>query len=142
RKGFPPPSGRLELFSPTLVEWGWPEHALPGYVHSHVHPERLDAARGEFVLLPTFRLPNLIHSRSANSKWLVEISHRNPVWMSTRDAARLGLQTDDLVRVETEIGHFVDRLWVPEGVRPGVVCCRPPIRPRRRQGRSDGNRWI
>ena len=38
----------------------------------------MDAARGEMVLLPTFRLPTLIHTRSGNAKYLNEISHRNP----------------------------------------------------------------
>ena len=115
--------------------------ALPGYVHSHVHPERLDAARGEFVLLPTFRLPNLIHSRSGNSKWLTEISHRNPVWINSADARALGLKTDDLVRLETEIGHFIDKVWVTEGVRPGVVCCSHHIGRWRRPQDPQANRW-
>ena len=38
--------------------------------------------RGEMLLLPTFRLPTLIHSRSGNAKWLYEISHNNPLWLS------------------------------------------------------------
>lgn len=33
------------------------------------------------------------------------------------------MATGDLVRVETEIGHFVLRSWVTEGIRPGVVAC-------------------
>ena len=141
RKGFPTPSGRQELFSRTMVEWGWPEYATPAYIRSHVHPSRLDRARGEFCLLPTFRLPNLIHSRSGNAKWLAEISHRNPVWMNASDAAAAGLHTDDLVRVETEIGHFVDRLWVTEAVRPGVICCSHHIGRWRRQQDPLANRW-
>ena len=39
--GFPTPSGRLEFWSSTLAAWGWPEHALPGYIRSHVHPAGL-----------------------------------------------------------------------------------------------------
>jgi len=38
------------------------------------------------VLLPTFRLPTLIHTRSGNAKWLKEISHTNPLWVHPRDA--------------------------------------------------------
>ena len=41
----------------------------------------IDAARGEMLLLPTFRLPTLIHTRCGNAKWLNEISHRNPLWI-------------------------------------------------------------
>jgi anaerobic selenocysteine-containing dehydrogenase len=83
----------------------------------------VDTAAGEFVLISTYRLPTLIHTRSANSKWLTEISHANPTWIHTSDAARLGVQTGDLVRVETEIGYFIDKVWVTEGIRPGVIAC-------------------
>ena len=33
------------------------------------------------------------------------------------------VRTGDLVRVETEIGYFVVKAWVTEGIRPGVVAC-------------------
>ena len=63
------------------------------------------------LLLPNFRLPTLIHTRSANAKWLYEISHKNPVWMHPQDAQRIDVGSGDLVRVETEIGYFVDKVW-------------------------------
>ncbi|MGB6362653.1 MAG: molybdopterin dinucleotide binding domain-containing protein, partial [Thermoanaerobaculia bacterium] len=75
------------------------------------------------VLISTFRLPVQIHTRSANAKWLNEIAHTNPVWIHPRDAQPLGLTTGDLVRVTTEIGYFVVKAWVTEGIRPGVVAC-------------------
>ncbi len=122
RRGFPTPSGRLEFYSSTLDGWGWPEHALPGYIRSHVHPDNL--APDQMVLLSTFRLPTQIHTRSANAKWLDELSHTNPVWVHPSDARRLGIgATGDLVRVETDIGHFVAKAWITEGIRPGVVAC-------------------
>jgi anaerobic selenocysteine-containing dehydrogenase len=121
--GFPTPSRRLEFYSTTLRDWGWPEYAIPTYIHSHVHPSKIDRSKNEAVLLSTFRLPTLIHTRSGNAKWLYEISHKNPVWIHTSDAERLGLRTGDLVKVITEIGYFVDRVWVTEGIRPGVIAC-------------------
>jgi anaerobic selenocysteine-containing dehydrogenase len=121
RRGFPTPSGRLEFYSSTLKRWGWPEYALPTYIRSQVHPSNLEA--GEMPLIPTFRLPVQIHTRSANAKWLDEIAHTNPLWLHPQDAARLGLETGDLARVETRIGHFVVKAWVTEGIRPGVVAC-------------------
>jgi anaerobic selenocysteine-containing dehydrogenase len=121
RRGFPTPSGRLEFYSPTLVAWGWPEAAIPTYLESHVHPGRLED--GQVPLISTFRLPVQIHTRSANSKWLDEIAHSNPLWLHRRDAERFGIATGDLVRVETEIGYFVVKAWVTEGIRPGVVAC-------------------
>ena len=122
-RGMPTPSGRFEFFSRTLWDWGWPEYAIPTYLESHVGPARIDAAAGEMVLLPNYRIPTLIHTRSGNAKWLNEISHTNPLWLHPSDAARIGVTTGDLVRVETEIGHFVDRVWATEGLRPGVAAC-------------------
>ena len=138
--GWPTPSRRLEVFSPTMKEWGWPEEALPGYIRSHVHRSALDAAKGEMVLIPTFRLPTLIHTRSGNAKYLNEISHRNPVWIHTTDARRLGLRTGDLARVTTEIGYFVNRVWVTEAIAPGVVACSHHMG-RWRLHEAEGSRW-
>ena len=118
--GFNTPSRRLEFYSPTLAEWGWPEHAVPRYVPGHVHWRDLKREEGEFDLLPNFRLPTLVHTRSA-VKWLYEISHANPLWISTADARQHGIQTGDLVKLRTRIGYFVTRAWVTEGIRPGVL---------------------
>jgi anaerobic selenocysteine-containing dehydrogenase len=123
RAGFATPSRRLEIHSRTMVDWRWPEHALPEYIVSHVHRAQLDAARGEMCLVPTFRLPTLIHTRSGNAKWLYELSNTNPVWIHPRDAERLGVATGDLLRISTRIGHFVNKAWVTEGLRPGIVAC-------------------
>jgi anaerobic selenocysteine-containing dehydrogenase len=114
------PSRRLEFYSSTLVEWGWPEHAIPRYMPGHVHWREMNRAEGEFDLLPNFRLPTLVHTRSP-VKWLYEISHNNPLWISTEDARRIGIATGDLVKVRTRIGYFVTRAWVTEGIRPGVL---------------------
>jgi anaerobic selenocysteine-containing dehydrogenase len=121
RRGFPTPSGRLEFYSRTLERWGWHDESIPVYIKSHVHPENL--LEDQTVLISTFRLPVQIHTRSANAKWLDEIAHTNPLWIHTLHAARLGVQTGELVRVETEIGYFVVRAWVTEGIRPGIVAC-------------------
>jgi len=123
RVGFETPSRRLEIYSPTMADWGWPEHTLPGYIESHIHRKHLDRDRGEYVLIPTFRLPTLIHTRSANAKWLYELSNTNPIWVHPEDARRLGVETTDLVRITTRIGHFVNKVWVTEGMRPGVLAC-------------------
>ena len=86
--GFTTPSRQLEFYSQTLVDWGWPEHAVPRYVPGHVHWRDLKRDEGEFDLLPNFRLPTLIHTRSP-VKWLYEISHDNPLWIATADARQL-----------------------------------------------------
>jgi anaerobic selenocysteine-containing dehydrogenase len=121
KRGFPTPSGRLEFYSKTLSDWGWGDVAIPTYIKSHIHPEKLD--EDQTVLISTFRLPVQIHTRSANAKWLDEIAHTNPLWIHPSHAEKLGVLTGDLVRVETEIGYFVVKAWVTEGIRPGIVAC-------------------
>lgn len=141
RAGFATPSRKLEFYSSTLKEWGWPEYAVPTYIKSHVDQANIDAARGEMLLLPTFRLPTLVHSRSGNAKWLYEISHKNPVWLHPQDAERLGVETGGLIKLATAIGYFIDRVWVTEGIRPGVVACSHHLGRWRLQEDSGGERW-
>ncbi len=138
--GWPTPSKKLEIYSRTLTEWGWGEQALPEYIESHVSRRSMDLSKGEMVLLPTFRLPTLIHTRSGNAKYLNEISHRNPLWVHTHDAERLGIRTGDLVRVTTEIGYFVNHAWVTESIAPGVVACSHHLGRWRLHDR-EGSRW-
>lgn len=118
RHGFSTPSGKLEFYSPTIAEWGWPEHALPTYVKSHVHQDLLQA--DELVWVPLFELPT-----AEGALWAGDQAHNNPLWMNPVDAERVGVRSGDPTRVETEIGHFVTRAWVTESVRPGVVACNP-----------------
>jgi len=142
KEGFPTPSKKLELFSTTLADWGWPEYATPKWIPSQVHWEDLDLAGTERILLPTFRIPTLIHTRSANSKWLNEISHRHPLWIHPEDAEKLGIEEGGLVRVSTRIGHFVITAWRTEGIRPGVVAASHHMgrwRLDEKQGRSWGS---
>jgi anaerobic selenocysteine-containing dehydrogenase len=75
------------------------------------------------ALVPTFRLPTLIHTRSSNAKWLQELAHSNPLWIHPRDASAREIGSGDVVRVRTRIGHFVARAWVTEGIHPGTVAC-------------------
>ncbi|MGH8014006.1 MAG: molybdopterin-dependent oxidoreductase [Candidatus Binataceae bacterium] len=139
--GFPTPSRKLEFYSKTLKQWKWPEYAIPAYVRSHVHRDNIDFTRGEMLLLPTFRLPTLVHTRSGNAKWLYEISHRNPLWLHPRDAKRLRVATDDLLKVHTEIGYFIDKVWVTEGIRPGVIGCSHHLGRWRLREDLGGERW-
>ncbi|MEZ6188797.1 MAG: molybdopterin-dependent oxidoreductase [Planctomycetota bacterium] len=139
RRGWDTPSRKIELFSSTLAEWGWAEHALPGAIQSQVSKEAL--AGDEIVLVPTFRLPVLIHSRSGNAKWLLEIAHSNPLWIHPSDALARGLAHGDLAKVSTKIGSFVLRVWTTEGIKPGVIACSHHLGRWRKESEGATNRW-
>jgi len=121
KTGFGSPTGKLEWWSETMDEWGWQDESIPSYVKTHVYWRDMDMEGNERILLPTFRLPTLIHTRSGNAKYLYEISHGHPLWVNPVDADALGFATGDLVRLSTDSGYFVMRAWRTEGIRPGVV---------------------
>ncbi|MHA2099009.1 MAG: molybdopterin-dependent oxidoreductase [Candidatus Kariarchaeaceae archaeon] len=139
--GWSTPSRKQEIYSTTMKEWGWSEYTSPGYIKSHVHWENMDRSKGEICLVPTFRLPALIHSRSGNAKWLAEISHTNPVWMHPETANSMNLKTGDLIRVSTDIGFFVNRAWVTEGIQPNIIACSHHIGRWRRNEDPMNNIW-
>ncbi|MHB8450482.1 MAG: molybdopterin-dependent oxidoreductase [Mycobacteriales bacterium] len=139
--GWLSPSRKLEVYSTTMRDWGWPEHATPGYIESHVSRHRVDPEQGELVLVPTFRLPTLIHTRSGNAKYLNEISNAHPLWLHASDAARAEVGTGDLVRLATDIGYLVARVWVTQGIRPGV-CALSHHMGRWRLHPNEGSRWV
>jgi len=140
-QGFKTPSKKLEYYSKTMDDWGWHDETVPGYQKTHVYWRDMDMEGSERILLPIFRLPTLIHTRSGNAKYLYEISHGHPLWMNATDADKLGFKTTDLVRIETDSGHFVMRVWATEGIRPGVVAASHHLG-RWRQDKERGNdRW-
>ncbi len=85
----------------------------------------------EFALNTVFRLPYNIHTRSVNSKHLMEISqNHNPVWIYTKDAEKLGIKRGDAIRVNItdtvsglDSGYFVAMAVPTEATRPGVLAC-------------------
>ncbi len=139
--GFPTPAGKLEWWSQTMHEWGWEDEAIPTYLKTHVYWRDMDMTGNERILLPTFRLPTLIHTRSGNAKYLYEISHGHPLWVNPVDADALGFMTGDLVRLSTDSGHFVMRAWRTEGIRPGVVAASHHMGRWRLQEALGSGRW-
>ena len=139
--GFVSPSRLLEWHSDTLEAWNWADAAIPTYLKSHVYWRDLDLQGDERILLPIFRLPTLIHTRSGNAKYLYEISHGHPLWMNPRDADQLGFATGDLVRITTDIGYLVMRAWRTEGIRPGVVAASHHMGRWRLDPKVGNERW-
>ena len=92
RTGFPTLSKRMEIHSQTMADWGWPEQTLPAATSSsQVHLEQArHAGRNEFaLLLPTFRLPTLIHTRSGERQVADRRSaNTNPLWVHPSRTAR------------------------------------------------------
>ncbi|MHB1501560.1 MAG: molybdopterin-dependent oxidoreductase [Candidatus Dormibacteria bacterium] len=140
-RGWLTPSRKLEIYSTSMRDFGFADQAVPGYIESHVSHRRIDLEQGELVLVPTFRLPTLIHTRSGNAKYLNEISNSHPLWLNQDDAGRHGVSTGDLVRISTSIGHFVCRVWATQAIRPGV-CALSHHMGRWRLHDGEGSKWV
>ncbi len=139
--GWLTPSRKLEIYSTSMRDFGSGDQATPGYIESHVSRRRINLEAGELVLVPTFRLPTLIHTRSGNAKYLNEISNTHPLWLNSEDARRHGVATGEMVRISTQIGHFVCRVWSTEGIRPGV-CALSHHMGRWRLHEGQGSGWV
>ncbi|MCB9524237.1 MAG: molybdopterin-dependent oxidoreductase [Myxococcales bacterium] len=141
-EGFETPSRKLDFYAAWMKDWGWPEYSVPIYpvtdaqkqqmehVVSHVHHAYMTEPNA-FALNTIFRLPYNIHTRSVNSKWLMEISQNHaPLWMAARDAERLGFRRGDPVKVKVvdtvsglESGYFIAQCQPTEGQAPGTLSC-------------------
>jgi hypothetical protein len=142
-EGFATIDKKLDFFCEWLADdWKWPEYAIPFYprndqekkdmlhIVSHVNHSYM-TEKNSYALNTVFRLPYNIHTRSANSKHLMEISqNHDPIWISTGDAARQGFKRGDAIRVRIvdsvtglESGYFVAMAVPTEGVLPGTLAC-------------------
>ncbi len=139
-QGFHTLSKKLEFFSEWFAEWKWPEYAVPIYpktkeerqkmIHlvTQVHHDYMEK-ENEFAVNTIFRLPYNIHTRSVNSKHLMEISqNHNPVWINTDDAKRLNIKQGDAIKVtyvdtltNIESGYFIAMAVPTEATMPGVL---------------------
>ena len=140
--GFHTLSKKLEFFSEWFSEWKWPEYAIPIYPRNPGEYKKMEhivtqvhhsfmKKENDFALNTVFRLPYNIHTRSVNSKHLMEISqNHNPVWIYTKDAERLGIKRGDAIRVnvtdtvsDLDSGYFIAMAVPTEATRPGVLAC-------------------
>ncbi len=58
---------------------------------------------------------------TANSKYLAEFRHENPLWIHPLRATRLGIKEGDEVRVESQSSSVVAKAWISEAIHPGCV---------------------
>lgn len=108
-------SGYLELYSTLLKEKGF--NPLPSYIpipeHQKIGPNDL--------VLTTFKINVHTHSRTQNCKWLTEIVHDNPAWISSSDAKKRGIENGDKIIVQSDVGKLEIKAFVTESIRPGVI---------------------
>jgi len=83
-------------------------------------PQHQRLADGEFHLI-TFQWNVHSYSQTANCKWLMEIVHKNPLWINEETAKRMNLNSGDRVRVTSALGSLISPVFATQGIHPRVV---------------------
>ncbi len=121
KNGFNTPSGKIELYSNRLKDWGY--DPLPFYREPHESPySRPDLARNyPFVMTTGRRVSTYFHTGQRNIPVLKDINPDPTVEINSRTASSLGISNGDPVIVETPYGkaRFIAKLT--EGIHPRVV---------------------
>ncbi|MCL5961787.1 MAG: molybdopterin-dependent oxidoreductase [Chloroflexi bacterium] len=119
KKGFNTASGKFEVYSKKMQSAGF--SALPTY--DPIESTK-DLKEDEFVLT-TFQ--SSVHNsfNSAESAWLSEIDHDNPVWINADVARVRGIKRGDKITLTSVVGVIVAKAQPSHGIHPNIVAmCR------------------
>lgn len=115
---FPTPSGKVELYSETMVKHGL--DALPDYQPPAEFLQRTDAEDEQLVLL-SGAAHHFVSSSLANVPKLLRLEGRPYVEINPNDAAQRGIEDGDPVVIENARGWCQLRAVVTDDVPPGVL---------------------
>jgi anaerobic selenocysteine-containing dehydrogenase len=119
--GFETPSGKFEIASSVLAEYGY--DPLPVYVEPHEGPISTPELGERFPLVfnSGARIQSDFRSQHHNIPGLLKMQPHPLVTLHPRDAAPRGIQTGDEVFVVTQRGQVRYTAWVTEDIVPGVI---------------------
>jgi len=110
------PSGKIELYSDTLVKVGFP--GVPSW------EEPPQPAEGQFYLL-TGKVAQSTQFGTQNNQLLHKYSDEPRLWMNVQTAKNLGLADNDLVEVTSTAGMIHIKLEATQAIRPDCVYLTP-----------------
>jgi thiosulfate reductase / polysulfide reductase chain A len=113
------PSGRVEIYSRTLENLGFPP--IPRWEEPLVSPDPRDPQ--SFRLLHGKQSIHT-HAMTANDSHLMAVSRRYDLirlWVNSERGQRLGLKDGDWVRVKSMVGEGRIRVRLTEGLHPSCV---------------------
>lgn len=115
-EGFETPSGKVELYSHRLEEWGF--DPLPTY---HKQREDSEAFEEYPLILTSWKREPFRHSGGKQIKSLLKI-HPEPVTnIHPQTAEKLGIREGDMVYIETGQGKIMQKAVLSDFLDPRVV---------------------
>jgi anaerobic selenocysteine-containing dehydrogenase len=118
--GFGTPSGKCELYSPSMAAQGM--DPLPTYTPPHEDPQtRPDLAKRFPLQMISPPVPSFLNSTFVNVEVLRKMAGDVTVEIHPQDAATRGIRDGQRVRVFNDRGSFQARAVVGETVKAGAV---------------------
>jgi len=120
RSGFDTPSGKVEIYSSRLKEWGFPP--LPTYQELPETPYSDPALAKEYPLTFTTRKSGAFyHSQHRQVARLRAIDPEPLLGIHPETAAESGIKEGDMVYIETKRGRIKQRATLVDSLDPRVV---------------------
>lgn len=120
KKGFRTPSGKFEIYSQQLKEWGYPP--LPVYEELPESPYRTPELTQEYPLIFTSaKDPFYFHSAYRNIPSLRKHSPDPIIAIHPETASRFGINEEDWVSIETKRGTIRQKAKLDWEIDPRVV---------------------
>ncbi|MGD2186526.1 MAG: molybdopterin-dependent oxidoreductase [Desulfobacterales bacterium] len=120
-KGFSTPTGKLEVYSTLLENWGY--DPLPQFREPPESPYSTPELFKDYpyIMITGRRLPGFFHSENRQLPWLREL-HKDPVVeIHPQTAQKEGIHEGDWVILESPRGKVRQRAKFFEGIDPRVV---------------------
>jgi anaerobic selenocysteine-containing dehydrogenase len=118
--GFATPTGRLELYSETLLEHGYPP--LPEYAEPPGPRDRSDPAERYPLVLTCAKNPQFCQSQHHALPSLRRKAPEPEVELHPAAAADRGIRAGDWVVIESPVGSIRARARLNGALPPDVVC--------------------
>lgn len=121
KRGFSTPTGKIELYSTRMKEWGY--DPLPQFREPHESPiSRPDLLKDyPYILITGMRPTAFFHSEHRQIPWLRELLPEPLVEIHPETAKKEGIKEGDWVVIESPRGRCCQRAKLTLGIDPRIV---------------------
>lgn len=118
--GFPTPSGKVEIYSESLANWGF--DPLPGYSGLQPHAHHLkDQSDGFPYVMTSWKVVSYTHTGERQVEPLRKKNPEPMVYIHPETARRHRIADGDMVGIETSTGTIDQKARVTEDIREDTI---------------------